>query len=265
MRRDKGDGPSSGSRKPFLAAPCLATALLFGVSAYADVLVLRDGSRVTTAGRWEVRETTVVFRDAGHRLLSLQLAQVDLEASRRETARAKSEAKPPPRQSSGDRAPQSRPAAVFTLTDADVEHVPPQDLRNEEAGATEGGAAEPEASGPLVVTEWAKQVDPAIPGVTLRGSVRNTGPDTVGGIRVTVELYDAEGVEVGSTTATVEPPALTPGASGRFQARAPDVLDFADARFQVEALALVTQEQQPAVVPHQVYESRRRAEQPDRH
>ncbi len=263
MRRGKGDGQSRGRGVPLLAAPCLAAALLCGAAVYGDVLVLRDGSRVATAGPWEVREATVVFRDTANRLMSLQLAQVDLEASRRETARARRETARPPRESSGDSVARSRPPAVFTLTDADVKHAAPESPRNEEAGATEETAEEPEASGPVVVTEWAKQVDPSTAGVTLRGSVRNTGADTVGGIRVTVELYDAEGAQVGTTTATVEPPALTPGASGRFQVRVLDVLDFEDARFQVDTVALVTQEQQPAVVPHQVYESRRRAGEPD--
>lgn len=235
--------------------------LLSVAGAAADVIVLRDGVRVATSGPWEVRGATVVFHDERGRLRSLQLDQVDLAASRRETARA--------RETAGQRrheepAAETEPAAprrpVLVLTDADVEHVSPDDPAR---GDGDADAAEDDAAAAVVVTEWNRQVDPDTGGVTLRGSVRNTSGDTVGSLQVLIELYDAEGTQLASVTAAVQPPALTPRASGRFQVRVPGVPDFDDARFHVDSVALATQEPQPAVVPQRAYESRQSAEEPD--
>lgn len=245
-------------------AAWVAAGLLCAWTASADVIVLRDGARVTTSGEWEVRGATVVFHDERGRLRSLQLAQVDLEASRRETARVREAA----RQRSHEEATaaETEPAAprrpVLVLTDADVEHVRPDGPAHEDGGG-DTDAAEEEATAAVVVTEWSQQADPDTGGVTLRGSVRNTSGDTVGSLRVLIELYDAEGTQLASTTAAVQPPALTPRASGRFQVRVPGVPDFDDARFHVDSVALATQEPQPAVVPQRAYESRQSAEEPD--
>lgn len=238
-------------------AAWVAAGLLCAWTASADVIVLRDGVRVATSGEWEVRGATVVFHDERGRLRSLQLEQVDLEASQRETARAREAARQ--RSHEGPAAAETEPATprrpVLVLTDADVEHVRP-DGRAREDGGGDADAAEEEAATAVVVTEWSQQVDPDTGGVTLRGSVRNTSGDTVGSLRVLIELYDAEGTQLASTTAAVQPPALTPRAGGRFQVRVPGVPDFDDARFHVDSVALTTEEPQPAVVPQRAYESR---------
>lgn len=241
-------------------AAWVAAGLLYACTASADVIVLRDGARVTTSGGWEVRGATVVFHDERGRLRSLQLEQVDLDASRRETAReaARQQRQRAPAEYTEPAAPR-RP--VLVLTDDDVEHVRPDDPAPED-----GDSADPageKAAAAVVVTEWSRQVDPDTGGVTLRGSVRNTSGDTVGSLRVLIELYDAEGTQLASTTAAVQPPALTPRASGRFQVRVPGVPDFEDARFHVDSVALATQEPRPAVVPQRAYESRQPAEEPD--
>lgn len=235
-------------------AAWVAAGFLSAWGASADVIVLRDGARVETSGAWEVRDATVVFRDENGRLRSLQLEQVDLAASRRATTRARREARP--------RRRAAREAPALVLTDADVEHVDPQAPAGDADGDDGDASAEQEAAA-VVVTEWTQQVDPDTGGVTLRGSVRNTGGDTVGSLRVLVELYDAEGAQLASTTAAVQPPALTPRASGRFQVRIPGVRELTDARFHVDSVALTAQEPPPAVVPQRAYESRQDAENPN--
>lgn len=69
-------------------------------------------------------------------------------------------------------------------------------------------------------------------------------------------------MQLASTTAAVQPPALTPRASGRFQVRVPGVPDFDDARFHVDSAALATQQPQPAVVPGRARGTRQDAEEP---
>lgn len=243
-------------------ATWVAAGLLCACTASADVIVLRDGVRVSTSGQWEVRGPIVVFHDERGHLRSLQLEQVDLEASRRETERARQAAR-----QRRQRAPEAdEPAAtrrpVLVLTDDDVEHVSPDDPAREGGGDDDSAEEEDEATA-VVVTEWSQQADADTGGVTLRGSVRNTSGDTVGSLRVLIELYDAEGAQLASTTAAVQPPALTPRASGRFQIRVPGVPDFDDARFHVDSVALATQEPRPAAVPGRANESRPNAEEPD--
>lgn len=243
-------------------AAWVAAGLLCAWTASADVIVLRDGARVTTSGEWEVRGATMVFHDERGRLRSLQLEQVDLEASRRETAREAARQRSHEEPAAAETEPAAPRRPVLVLTDADVEHVRP-DGPAREVGGGDTDAAEEEEATAVVVTEWSRQADPDTGGVTLRGSVRNTSGDTVGSLRVLIELYDAEGTQLASTTAAVQPPALTPRAGGRFQVRVPGVPDFDDARFHVDSVALATQEPQPAVVPQRAYESRQSAEEPD--
>jgi glutaredoxin len=75
-----------------------AAALLLALAAAAgaDVLVLRDGARVESRGAWQEKGRQVVFTDAGGKLCSLRLADVDLDASRAATAAAARPAAPAP-------------------------------------------------------------------------------------------------------------------------------------------------------------------------
>jgi len=60
--------------------------LLGGSALRADVLVLRDGSRVETKGPFEVRGRQVIFTDSQGQLSALRLSEVDFEASKRATS-----------------------------------------------------------------------------------------------------------------------------------------------------------------------------------
>ncbi len=85
----------------------------------ADWLVVRDGGQIETRGAWKVEGRTVVFTDTQGTVRSLQLEDVDLEASEEATEAAKNP--PPPRD---EKAAQAEPQkeSVMTLTDADVSH-----------------------------------------------------------------------------------------------------------------------------------------------
>lgn len=91
--------------------------------ASADVLVLKDGSRVETRGAFEVKGRRVLFRDSQGTLAALRLEDVDLDGSR-----AASQPPPPAAAAPKAAAPQKK-APVLVLTDRDVSHVDPDDIR----------------------------------------------------------------------------------------------------------------------------------------
>ncbi len=68
--------------KHFLFSPTLALTVLTGLPCFADVLVFKDGSRITT-GHYEIRGQLVVFVKTGGRLFSVPADYLDLEATAR--------------------------------------------------------------------------------------------------------------------------------------------------------------------------------------
>jgi glutaredoxin len=91
----------------------LAAALLTAAAAGADVIVLRDGSRVETRAGWQERGRQVVFTDLDGKLCALRLADVDLDASRAATAAAARPAAPAATK------PAAAPAVVLDLDEND--------------------------------------------------------------------------------------------------------------------------------------------------
>ncbi|MEM9556043.1 MAG: glutaredoxin family protein [Acidobacteriota bacterium] len=92
------------------------------VAASADVLVLWDGSKITTSGSYSVDENKVTFTDAQGRYASLPLDEVDLEASRAATEEAQRPATSKARVASPIERKSKKEARepVMTITNADV-------------------------------------------------------------------------------------------------------------------------------------------------
>jgi len=95
------------------------------LSAAAETLVMKDGSRVETRGAFEVKGRRIVFQDDQGKLVALRLDEVDLAASEA--------ASRPPAPSAAAAA--SVPAAaapkktpILVLTDRDVSHVDPAEI-----------------------------------------------------------------------------------------------------------------------------------------
>ena len=112
-----------------LLAFALLLSVVAGAPAAADVLVLRDGSRIETQGKWETKGRQLVFKTASGTLSAVRAAEVDLEASEQATAEAlapkAAEAKPV----------EKKP--VLVLTDKNV----PKALPEGPAGDQPPGAA----------------------------------------------------------------------------------------------------------------------------
>jgi glutaredoxin len=107
----------------------LAILLALGVAAgslNAEILVLRDGSQVETAGAFEIKGRRILFHDPAGTLKALRLDEVDLSASERANSAA---ALQPATSESGSSEvaklgrPTEKRAPVLVLTDADVSHV----------------------------------------------------------------------------------------------------------------------------------------------
>lgn len=253
------------SPRRFLGAVLAATGLLAlafaAPPAGADVLVLTDGSRLTTDGPWEVRNNLVVFHLPDGALSSLRADNVDLEASRTATEEAKK-----PKIEEKESEPEYRePIAV--LTDADVARASPGQLRDEAAQAAgeaeEGDEAEqgeetagdeqPSENGQPGEGEEAEEAEDTDPGLrvsdweqrnsgeggtTVVGTVRNEDDALATGIRLSITLVDGNGEVMATQQAEVGKTTLVPGASTDFRAEFPDVIGFAQVRFETGSIPL---------------------------
>ena len=112
----RGDLAKSSTRNVLLAVLLSALCL----PARADWLVTRDGRTIETKGAWAVSGKLVKFTSIGGVLSSLRADEVDLDASRAETARRNA----PPAPASPPK-PAAPKQPVMVLTDADVGHVTP--------------------------------------------------------------------------------------------------------------------------------------------
>lgn len=255
--------PSHRLLGSLLAATGLLALAFAAPPAGADVLVLKDGSRLTTDGPWEVRNNLVVFHLPDGALSSLRADNVDLEASRTATEEAKKAKLEAEKPKAEEKRPEHRePVAV--LTDADVARASPGQLRDEAAQmaeeAEEGDEAEQgeESAGDgqssengqpgeeeeaedtdpgLRVTDW-EQRNSGDGGTTVVGTVRNDDDALATGIRLSITLVDGNGEVMATRQAEVGKTTLVPGASTDFRAEFPEVIGFAQVRFETGSIPL---------------------------
>ncbi len=219
-------------------------ALLLAAPAAGDWLVLRDGTRLETAGPWDVKGRQVVFTRPDGSLAALRLADVDLESSAEATdASQQAAAKPPPVTRE-----RGRRRSVLTLTDDDLrpegagsevqdetepvydQEDAPQDGEGED-GDSDGDqetVAEPAvvastAAGdqPVTVVSWREQESSEVDGLEIVGTVRNRGRDVAADIQVQVKVPDEDGNPLVDTRAFLERSSLAPGRTGTFRALLP--------------------------------------------
>lgn len=240
----------------------LLIAGLMALPAAADWLVLTDGSRVETAGPWELRGRLVVFTAASGELASLRVNDVDLEASEQATTAALEAAAA---REARAREPLVEPAPrapVLVLTDDDVSHVP-----EEEPGAAESEETERPSGLRLNVADWDQEESPDGNGVAVVGTLRNDGRNVATRIQMQVQVLDSQDRIVGTTTAQLTSTSLGAGDVLNFRAQFPDLVGFDTARFDIsgrefrpappvtrpedlgEDEALLDREPEPAVDP----------------
>lgn len=184
-----------------LAAVLLASPLA------ADWLVLKGGTRQETRGPWEERGRLVVFTTPDGTLASLQLADVDLEASHRVTTEA---AKPPAPDVPPPPPIEREPALV--LTDADFAHT--RNLGEDDDAAAAPGTGQAER---LVVTDYQEVPMADEEGTRITGTLRNVSDDAATRVRLTALVYDVDGELLASANAMLSAQSLMPDQQARFQ------------------------------------------------
>ncbi len=204
----------------------LLLALAAGAAAaHADILVTRDGARVTTRGPWKVSGRQVIFTSDSGTLSALRTDEVDLDQSALATAQAAQAAK----ESVTPAAPAAPGEPVLRLTEKDI---PPmaEGEDGEEGAASEEKPAAP--SVPLEVASWDRLDMPNGDGIEVFGTVRNTGAANVVAPGITVAVYGEGGGLLATSDASVNQSSIAPGKSANFRAPFPGLNDFAAIKFQ---------------------------------
>lgn len=202
-------------------------AALLGVVAapsWADWLVTREGTWVETRGAWEVKGKLVVFHTLKGDLSSLRLADVDLEASRRETARAEFARKAA---AEARQRPPEKKRPVLVVTDDKVRHI--------EAGGAAAGAAS-QAPPSLSVASWEHAADPGDGHVVITGTLRNTSGAQASDITLAVQLLDAGGKATATGQAVLTATALGAGEQSGFRVEFPGASTYTDVKFAPQAI-----------------------------
>jgi hypothetical protein len=225
-------------RRSGTPAACLVLlAALLGLAAgpaRADLLVARNGTWIETRGAWQVKGKLVVFHTLKGDLSSLRLSEVDLEASRRETARAElvRRAAAEERQR-----PPAKKAPVLVLTDDNVRHAQP--------GTAAGPASSP-APPSLTVASWERAADPKDGHVVITGTLRNVSGVQATEISLSAQLLDAEGKATATGQAVLTATALASGEQSGFRVEFPGVSSYTDVKFEPKAVMAIPE---PAPAP----------------
>jgi hypothetical protein len=215
---------------------CLALALAalgLLLPAAADWLVTHDGQRIETDGPYRVEDRLIVFHHKDGTLSSVRRSSIDLDASERLTREMAELARAPRVEPETE----PRPKATIRLTEKEL---PPAGRLADPAGEEgEGGAGAssapaPPDSGPgesLQIISWEEIESRDGASLAFMGEVRNVTERWALGIAVEVVLYDREGEQIASSSATLTTTALPPRESARFRASFPQVYDYGRVEF----------------------------------
>ena len=180
--------------------------------AAAEVLILRDGGRVVTAGRWTVDGGVVVFTRPDGSLVSIRLKNIDLDASRSNGGEAGLPGMETP--SGAPEAPARSRRPVLVLTDRDVPRatsgVAPTDGRL-------GGTTSGHRASPVEVESWIEREEAG--GMEVVGNLRNRSRAAQRLYGVSVDLRDGDGDMIQSVYVLPKERLLAPGATTAFSAR----------------------------------------------
>jgi hypothetical protein len=203
----------------------LAAGLVAG-AAHADILVTRDGARLSTRGPWKVEGRRVVFTAENGTLSALRTEEVDLDQSALATARAQQAAKETVAPAAA--APTGEP--VLRITEKDI---PPVGEEAESESSGEGGEKSASTSAvPLEVASWDRLPLPDGDGIEIFGTLRNNGNSNIIAPSVTVAVYGEQGGLLATSDGSVNQSSIAPGKSANFRAPFPGLADFTAIKFQ---------------------------------
>jgi len=233
-----------------LLVTLLATLLALAAGPVAaDWLVTHDGAQLETRGPWRIQGKLVVFRLANGTLSSMQLSELDLEASDRlTTSRSRPVQKPQ------QRTRMEPEESVFVITDDDVKHVNPESPRaegedREPAVSVPAAAQDETGGGGVAVSRWDTVYDEAIDGVVLSGTLENRDSRGHQELALAISLVSEGGVPAGRAHAALAMNALKGGESTTFRASFPGVPDFEKAEFGISGASLPTEQAAAEATP----------------
>ena len=209
-------------------------------------LVMVDGHRIRTRGDYRLEKRRVVFVDEKGELRSIRLDQVDLDASG-PIAATDSTPRSDKTSSTGEEA--VAPALVLdersiatyggsadgAKTPEEGTNTPSQSTKN--PGASEENSAKRSSTNSrtgasLEVASWSiAESDDT--GMTVYGTLKNSGNRASKRPRVLVQLLDERGEKVAEVAARVTNPELRPGKSTNFRARFGRYIAYSTVEFQV--------------------------------
>ncbi len=212
--------------------------------ASADWLVGRDGERIETRGAWSVKRTLVIFTSANGSLSSLRLADVDLEASARATAKASSVSSAATDLNPVVRlrrdAQSARREPVLVLTTKDVGRAAEPVAEERAAEVVEQDSPEESEPPPIEVISWRQAENVGVAGLEILGTLRNDSPNIVTGVGVQVILFDHQGELIARRDAFLDAISVAARATVGFRALFPGVEVFeGEPVFEVRARELV--------------------------
>ncbi len=216
----------------------LGFAPAFGPTAGADLLVMKDGTRVETRGPWEVKGRLLVFTHTDGKLASIRASEVDLEASRDATAEAEEAAKTPPREPPPERSRE----AIVVLTDADFTQVtqPAEgDTGDLSADSTDQAvAAGVGLAGSVDVASWQDLSGPDSDGVEIFGTVDNPRAEIASQVVIEVRLLDENGDLIATQRAAMSSPSIRPQSRENFRVLFPGTYSYDAVQFDVSSRPL---------------------------
>ncbi len=227
----------SGRRSLLLLAGGLLWAAAAAAPAAADWLVLRDGSRLETAGPWKAKGRLAVFELPDGTLSSVRLDQVDVEASAEATRRAAELARQEAETKKGP-APARKP--VRSLTDSDFRRAVPAPAEAPGETGAEGEAAAGDAavtpggvaSDQLVVSGWDQETTEDV-GLAITGTISNRGQELATDVTLEVVLFDVTGERIAQAPATLDRTAIPAGGETAFRIAFPGVFGLTSAKFNI--------------------------------
>jgi len=217
-----------------LLLTCSLAALAGAGAARADWIVTRQGQRIETSGAWQEKGKLLVFHLADGKLSSLRLSEVDLEASRTATRKAKEAPVAAPAQEPV----KPRRPSVAKLTDKDFQH-PAAAAPSEKAGDKAAGAPDKKPSG-VAVASWERGKAEDDGHVLITGTVRNPTSAQATSVTVLIRLFDETGKQIAQGEAVMTSTVIPAGGSAGFRADFAGLFTFAAAKLEAHSFNLST-------------------------
>ena len=165
------------SHFPRRASLLLVVLLFFAMLAppvLADILVMRDGSRLEIAGEWRDKGRVIEFSLPNGTLGSVRASEVDLETSREATRIAN---EPPPPKVVEE--PKEKPKPIAVWTDKDIPQASPEVI----AGASAAFDAQS-----VQVVDWRAEPGDGNVIAVIRGTLQNYGNNIITGLSLSVTV-----------------------------------------------------------------------------